>query len=63
MKTEVCTKPELDLWTKPPLDASNEDGWWAYYKSSDLAMSQGEITIDIKPQPYYIDLSSISYTM
>lgn len=60
MKTEVCTKPELDLWTKPPLDGSNEDGWWSYYKSSDLAMSQGEITIDIKPQPYYIDLSSIS---
>jgi hypothetical protein len=26
MKTKVCTKPELDLWTKPPLDAMKTDG-------------------------------------
>jgi len=51
-----CLKSELDLFEIPPLDTSNEDGYWSYYSRADLT-TQGELVFNIESNNY-LDLSS-----
>ena len=52
-----CIKSELDIFDKPPIDTSNEVGYWSYHNVSNINL-QNELTIEIPKSESYLDLSS-----
>ena len=54
------SKSELDIFEIPPLDTSNEKGWWSYYEATNLTKCQSEIIINVPANECYTDLSGCS---